>query len=111
MWSNNLLAELLAMADNYTLYNVTITNVTAAGLIAAITALVVFIAMVVFRGRLFCNTICPVGALLSLISRYSLFRITFDKESCTSCGNCERTCKAEAIDFKNMTVDTSLCVD
>ncbi len=111
MWSNNLLAELLAMVDNYTLYNVTITNVTAAGLIAAITALIVFIVMVVFRGRLFCNTICPVGTLLSLISRYSLFRITFDKESCTSCGNCERSCKAEAIDFKNMTVDTSRCVD
>ncbi len=50
--------------------------------------------MTVFRGRLFCNTICPVGALLSLFSRYSFFRITFNKEACTHCGNCEHTCKA-----------------
>ena len=67
--------------------------------------------MVIFRGRLFCNTICPVGTLLSLFSRYSLFRISFDSSACTHCGNCEHTCKAEAIDSKAMTVDTSRCVD
>ena len=97
--------------DNYTLYHVTISNVTVFGVISALVALLVFILMVVFRGRLFCNTLCPVGTLLSLISRYSFFRISFDKEACTHCGNCEHTCKAEAIDSKNLTVDTSRCVD
>ena len=111
MWGNNLLADTLAAMDNYTLYHVTVTNVTTAGLTAAAVAMLVFIVMVIFRGRLFCNTLCPVGALLSLISRYSLFRISFDKDSCTACGSCEHTCKAEAIDSKNMTVDTSRCVD
>ena len=48
---------------------------------------------------------------MSLFSRYSSFRITFDKEACTHCGNCEHTCKAEAIDSKNLTIDTSRCVD
>ena len=48
---------------------------------------------------------------MSLFSRYSFFRITFDKEACTHCGNCEHTCKAEAIDSKNLTIDTSRCVD
>lgn len=111
MWSNNLLADALTAMDNYTLYHVTITNITSVGLTAAVIALVVFIVMVIFRGRLFCNTLCPVGALLSLVSRYSFFRISFDKEACTACGNCEHTCKAEAIDSKRMTVDTSRCVD
>lgn len=111
MWTNNGLAELLMKFDNYSIYHVTISTVTSAGLIAAIIALVTFIVMVVFRGRLFCNTLCPVGALLSLVSRYSLFRISFDKEACTRCGNCEHTCKAEAIDSKDLTVDTSRCVD
>lgn len=111
MWGNNLLANVLTAMDNYTLYQVTISNITSAGVIAAMIALVVFAVMVIFRGRLFCNTLCPVGALLSLISRYSFFRISFDKESCTACGNCEHTCKAEAIDSKRMTVDTSRCVD
>lgn len=49
--------------------------------------------------------------MLSLVSRYSFFRISFDKGACTHCGNCEHTCKAEAIDAKNLTVDTSRCVD
>ncbi len=111
MWANNLLADGLARIDNYTLYHVTISNVTLFGVISALVALSVFIIMVVFRGRLFCNTLCPVGTLLSLVSRYSLFRISFDKEACTHCGNCERTCKAEAIDSKSLTVDTSRCVD
>ena len=93
MWVNNLLADGLARMDNYTLYHVTISNVTVFGVISALVALLVFIIMVVFRGRLFCNTLCPVGTLLSLISRYSFFRISFDKEACTHCGNCEHTCK------------------
>lgn len=111
MTGNNLLAELLMKMDNYSLYQVTISTVTTAGLIAAVVALATFIILVVFRGRLFCNTLCPVGALLSLVSRYSFFRISFDKAACTHCGNCEHTCKAEAINSKDLTVDTSRCVD
>lgn len=111
MWGNNIFADLLMKIDNYSLFHVTISTVTVSGLIAAIVALLVFIVMTIFHGRLFCNTICPVGTLLSLFSRYSFFHITFDKETCTHCGNCEHTCKAEAIDSKNLTVDTSRCID
>ena len=66
--------------------------------------------MTYFRGRLFCNSICPVGALLSIVSRYSLFHISIDKNACNKCKSCERSCKAEAIDASNMNVDTSRCV-
>lgn len=111
IWINNLLAEALTRFDNYTLYHVTIGNLTAAGVAAGAIALAIFILLVVFRGRLFCNTLCPVGALLSLVSRYSFFRISFDKNACTHCGNCEHTCKAEAIDSQTLTIDTSRCVD
>ncbi|UKI45301.1 MAG: 4Fe-4S binding protein [Phocaeicola vulgatus] len=111
MWCNNGAAEVLMKMDNYSLYQVTINTVTMAGFLGGVIALSLFIGLTVWRGRLFCNTICPVGALLSLFSRYSLFRISFDTSSCTHCGLCERSCKAEAIDSKNMTVDTSRCVD
>lgn len=111
MWGNNILANGLALIDNYSLYQVTISNVTTFGIISGAVALILFIVMVSMRGRLFCNTICPVGAMLSLLSRYSIFRITFDGNSCTSCGACEHTCKAEAIDSKSMKVDSSRCVD
>ncbi|MDR2915546.1 MAG: 4Fe-4S binding protein [Tannerella sp.] len=109
IWVNNIIAGILSSKGNYLLYNVSI-NIPAAALISAIIAFLTFAIMVYFRGRLFCNTICPVGALLSIVSRHSLFRISIDENTCNKCKSCERTCKAEAIDSKNMKVDMSNCV-
>ncbi|MDR2389899.1 MAG: 4Fe-4S binding protein [Tannerellaceae bacterium] len=110
MWGNNLLADVLMRMENYSLYHVTIHTVTWAGLFSAALILLVLLVLTVFRGRLFCNTLCPVGTLLSLVSRYAFFRITFKEQLCNRCGNCERSCKAEAIDSKRMKVDASRCV-
>jgi polyferredoxin len=109
VWVNNIVADFLSSKGNYSLYHVTIRTSTVAW-ISAVVAFLIFAVMTSFRGRLFCNTICPAGALLSLVSRYSLFRMTFDKSKCNHCSLCEKTCKAEAIDSKNRTVDTSRCV-
>ena len=62
------------------------------------------------HGRLFCNTLCPAGALLSLLSRVSLFRIVIDEETCLECGLCEKVCKAACIDADNKKVDYAACV-
>ena len=110
MWANNGAAQILESMDNYSLYQVTIKTVTTAGFVSGTIGLAVFVALTIWRGRLFCNTICPVGAALSLLSKFSLFRISFDPATCNNCGSCERTCKAEAVDSKAMTVDTSRCV-
>lgn len=109
IWFNNLLAGILSAHGNYSLYNVSVSIPTVA-LLSGIIAFVTFAVMVYFRGRLFCNTLCPVGALLSLVSRYSFFRVSIDKNACNGCKSCERSCKAEAIDAKNKTVDASRCV-
>ena len=63
-----------------------------------------------FRGRIFCNTICPVGTFLGFFANFSLFKISIDKGKCVSCGMCERLCKSQCIDSKNKTVDFSRCV-
>ena len=97
--------------DNYSLFHVTISTVTVSGLIAATIALLVFIVMTVFRGRLFCNTICPVGALLSLFSRYSFFRITFDKGSLYALRELRTYLQGGSDRQQNLTIDTSRCVD
>ena len=76
----------------------------AAGLMVVVTG------MAAFRGRLFCNTLCPVGGVLGFLSRYSLFRIQLDGGSCTACTRCHRSCKAECIDATTHTVDLSRCV-
>lgn len=62
------------------------------------------------HGRLYCNTICPVGTLLGVISKYSLFKIKIEETKCKSCAKCEFVCKAECIDSRNKTVDVSRCV-
>lgn len=62
-------------------------------------------------GRTWCNTICPVGSLLSLVSRYRLFGIVIDKEKCVGCRQCEKGCKSMCINIDNKEVDHSRCVD
>ncbi|HTY10207.1 MAG TPA: 4Fe-4S dicluster domain-containing protein [Bacteroidota bacterium] len=63
-----------------------------------------------FYGRFFCNTICPVGGVLSLLSRFSIFRITIDNEHCIDCGLCERVCRARCIDSEKREIDFAACV-
>lgn len=62
------------------------------------------------QGRLFCNTLCPVGAVLGLISRISFFKIFIDKKKCISCGACEKVCKAGCADASKKSIDFSRCV-
>ncbi len=61
-------------------------------------------------GRAYCNTICPVGTLLGLLSRFSLFGIRIDTGKCISCGLCAKQCKASCINAKEHAVDASRCV-
>lgn len=61
-------------------------------------------------GRLYCNTICPVGTLLGLAARFSFLRLHIDSDSCTSCRRCAAVCKASCIDLTTKTVDMSRCV-
>lgn len=107
---NNLCESVLLKFNNYSLYHQAIYVVLPALLFSLAIFIVIGIA-VYLKGRIFCNTLCPVGALLSLVSRYSLFRLSFDQEACNQCGLCEKGCKAECIDSKNKTVDSSRCVD
>ena len=76
---------------------------------AAVTfALLVFLAW--NRGRAYCNTICPVGSLLSIFSRFSLFRLTIDESKCVACKRCGSRCKASCIDMERHQIDGSRCV-
>jgi ferredoxin len=62
------------------------------------------------KGRLYCNTVCPVGSFLGLVSRFSLFKIEIDRAACENCGHCGTVCKASCIDVKNKSVDFTRCV-
>lgn len=62
-------------------------------------------------GRTLCNTVCPVGTVLGMVSRYSIFQIDIDTDKCTQCRRCVDVCKAHCIDLQDHVVDGSRCVD
>jgi polyferredoxin len=43
--------------------------------------------------RFYCRFVCPLGALLGLLSRFALWRIGRTEEGCTGCRQCERNCE------------------
>ena len=63
-----------------------------------------------FKGRIYCNSICPVGAILSIFSKFSIFSLSIEKSKCTSCGKCEKICKTECINANDCIIDNSKCV-
>ena len=66
--------------------------------------------LTVFKHRFFCTDICPCGALLGLISKFSLFRIKINKDECMYCGTCERNCPSGCIDVNNDYINNETCV-
>ncbi len=107
---NNLLAELLTKFDIYLLYTIEFNKINPSLIIYPVLFLISVFLFSFLSGRLFCNTICPVGTLLGLISKFSLFKIKIDSKNCISCNLCERVCKSECIDKINKEVDFSRCV-
>ena len=109
-WGNNLLALIAAHVDSYAFYS---TEVWLKSLPTFIIAAITFVIIVVLawkNGRTYCNTICPVGTILGLFSRFALFRPVIDETKCKNCSLCARRCKASCIDFKNHHIDYSRCV-
>lgn len=73
--------------------------------------MLVILTMALLRGRLWCNTLCPVGTVLSVFSRHSILALAIDEEKCNGCQKCARNCKSECIDPQTHTIDMSRCVD
>ena len=82
----------------------------ACALAVAATGLVGVAMMAWWRGRLFCNSLCPVGAVLSLAAHRPLVRIRIDSAKCVKCGLCAASCKCGAIDVPRNRIDDSTCV-
>lgn len=108
---NNLLNTIFTSFGNHTFYKVSIYILDVFSLLVALITLVVVGFFAWKKGRLYCNTVCPVGTFLGLISRFSIFQIRINENDCNSCGKCSRNCKASCIDSKTHTVDMSRCVN
>lgn len=110
MWGNNLLASWAEAHESYAFYNVDVWLKGGVTLVIAIITLIALAILAWRNGRTYCNTICPVGSVLGLLSNYSLFRPVIDTAKCNSCGLCARNCKSACIDSKSHTIDYSRCI-
>lgn len=109
-FANNILVYVLEVFDYYEIKPVdySLWQPFAFSFSVMILAIVVFLTII--SGRLFCNTLCPVGITLGLFSKFSLFKINVDELTCTGCGLCEKVCKAQCIDSSEKQIDFDRCV-
>ena len=110
LWANNGLALLAERADSYAFYSVDVWLKSLPTLVAVILTFGAIIVLAWRNGRTYCNTICPVGTILSFLARFSLLKITMDREKCVQCSLCSKNCKAACIDYKNYSIDYTRCV-
>lgn len=107
---NNVLAAIAERFDSYAFYSVDVWMKSLPTLIIASVTLVVIAVLAWRGGRTYCNTVCPVGTILSFLARFSWMKVRIDGSKCVNCGLCTKNCKASAIDFKNHKIDYSRCV-
>ena len=107
---HNLVAAFLSNHGHPVLFREVIFVRGACALAVAVTGLVGVTAMAWWRGRLFCNSLCPVGAVLSLAAHRPLVRIRIDPSKCVKCGLCAASCKCGAIDVTRTRIVDSVCV-
>jgi len=63
--------------------------------ILRIVVLLAILAFVILVNRGFCRVLCPLGAILALFNRISLFRVRLTQSECTNCGRCAKMCPVE----------------
>lgn len=107
---NNVLAAIAEHFNSYAFYSVDVWMKSLPTLVVASVTLVVIAVLAWRGGRTYCNTVCPVGTILSFLARFSWLKVRIDGSKCVNCGLCTKNCKASAIDFKNHKIDYSRCV-
>ncbi|MBQ3835286.1 MAG: 4Fe-4S binding protein [Elusimicrobia bacterium] len=93
--------NIISKTDNY--------QFTLASIAISLIPFIILIFLVLFRRRIFCTAICPVGTLLGLFSKYGFFRLQFT-DKCITCGACFRNCPAGSINLKDKIFDNERCV-
>jgi ferredoxin len=110
MLGNNVLGFLAERSDSYAFYTVDVWMKSLPVFVIALATLVLLVVLAWRGGRTYCNTICPVGTVLSFLARFSLLKVRFVEDKCKNCSLCSKNCKAACIDFKSHQVDYSRCV-
>ncbi len=107
---NNIIALLITSSNMFGVAEIPLHGVNLWNIALPMLFFVMIVGLALWRGRLFCNLLCPVGGILSLLSRFSLYKITIQNPACIDCGLCERVCRAQCIDSEKRTIDAAACI-
>ena len=108
--ANNTLGNILGLFGVLFLFQIPLLHITLLSVFAPLSFFGFIFYLSYNHGRLFCNLLCPAGALLGIISRFSMYKIVIDPNNCKECGLCERVCKASCIKSDSMQIDFAACI-
>ena len=106
------ITAVLRYLDPYSNYGNLVTgfiNIKTASMLTFI-PLVILAALVLWKNRIFCTTICPVGTALGLCSKFSGHKLYISEEICKKCGQCEKECPTGAIISDEKSLDNERCI-
>ncbi len=87
-------AQIGASSPNLLPAGLAVASIATAAVYAVIIAVCAF-----FTGRGYCSAVCPVGTILGIFGRFSLFGMRIDAQKCRRCRACEKQCKMHCIDI------------
>jgi MauM/NapG family ferredoxin protein len=64
----------------------------------------------IFDRRFWCQYVCPTGAMLGFLGRFSLFRRKARTELCNNCASCSAVCPTHAISSDGVNTKTPECI-
>jgi len=77
-------------------------------IIGGITLLAIIV-LVVWKKRIFCTSVCPVGTLLGLCAKISPFKLKLS-DKCIKCHKCVSVCPSGCVDPDKKVLDNERCV-
>jgi len=109
-FGNNALEAVAKTFENYAFYRVDASPATWGSFGVGVVSFLILLAFARRYGRLYCNSVCPVGTILGALSKFSFLKIRLDADKCVGCGLCAKTCKSSCVDVEKRRVDASRCV-
>lgn len=61
--------------------------------------------------KIWCRTLCPLGAIYGLLGIKRRLAVTVDKDKCINCGRCEKVCSMGTSPLKNSFEDACTCTN
>ena len=107
---NNHLAAWAERHGSYAFHTVEVVAPPMCMVVLSASLLALILVLALWKGRFWCNTVCPVGTVLGCVSRFSLLKPRIDLQKCVKCRLCEKACKAQSIDVARGSIDRTTCV-